>query len=110
KLPDVSPPKQAASSRPPRAEVRHPNQTIVSRSSHPNPAKQMIFAPGPELKIRQDLAAPNLMAFEMPKPPAPPRQKIFNPPAPAPRPVEQPVLEKGPTLAAADNRNPLAQL
>ena len=69
KLPEVSPPKQAAVPRRPRALVKHPTQTIVAKSSRPDPAKQMILAPGPELKVEQDLKAPNLMAFEAPKPP-----------------------------------------
>src|SRR6266700_1294026 len=49
KLPDVSPPRQKAAARPPRAEVKHPDQTIVSRSPNSDPAKQTILAPGPEL-------------------------------------------------------------
>jgi TonB family protein len=101
KLPEVSPPKQKAAARPPRAEVKHPDQTIVSRSPNSEPAKQTILTPGPELKIQQDLAAPNLMAFEAPKPPDPPPQpKLFMPPPEIARAVEQPALENGPTLAA----------
>jgi TonB family protein len=110
KLPEVSPPKQAAVPRRPRALVKHPTQTIVAKSSRPDPAKQMILAPGPELKVDQELKAPNLMAFEAPKPPEPPSPpKLFMPPTEAPRPVEQPVLEAGPALPAA-NANPIEQI
>jgi hypothetical protein len=81
KLPEVSPPKQAAIPRRPRALFKHPAQTIVAKSTRPDPAKQMILAPGPELKIDQELKAPNLMAFEAPKPPEPPAPpKLFMPP------------------------------
>jgi len=101
KLPEVSPPKQKAAARPVRAEVKHPDQTIVSRSPKSHPATQTILTPGPELKIEHDLAAPNLMAFEAPKPPDPtPQPKLFMPPPEIARPVGQPALENGPTLAA----------
>jgi TonB family protein len=115
KLPEVSPPNQPARPGPTRAEVKNPNQTIVAKSSLPDPAKQMTVAPGPELKIQQDLKAPNLMAFE-PKAPAPPRQpKLFTPPPRPSLPTEQPALESGPSVAAAmdkamDKRNPFAQI
>jgi TonB family protein len=110
KLPDVSPPKPAARPRPPRALQKHPSQTIVAKSSRPDPAKQLILAPGPELKVDQELKAPNLMAFEAPKPPDPlPAPKLFMPPPEAPRPVEQPVLEAGPALPT-ESAKPLDQL
>ncbi len=89
KLPDVSPPRRKAAARPPR-------ETIVSNSPNSKPATQTILAPGPELKIEQDLAAPNLMAFEAPKPPP----KLFMPPPEVAREAEQPALENGPALAA----------
>ena len=111
KLPEVSPPKQAAQPRPPRAIAKHPTQTIVAKSSRPKPAKQIILAPGPELNVDQDLKAPNLMAFEAPKPPEPaPPPKVFTPPPETPRPTEQPVLEAGPTLPATENPKPLEQI
>src|SRR5262249_41217678 len=106
KLPEVSPPKQEAAALRPRAEVKHPDQTIVSRSPNSDPAKQTILTPGPELKIQQDLAAPNLMAFETPKAPDPPAQpKLFMPPPELARTVEQPELEQGPALAATAPHN-----
>src|SRR5579863_5456383 len=71
KLPEISP-KQAAK-RPGkvlRAETKNAKQTIVSKSARPDPAKQMIVAPGPELK--QDLNAPNLLALAVTTLPEPP--------------------------------------
>jgi TonB family protein len=110
KLPEVSPPKQTAIQRPPRAIVKHPKQTIIAKSTRPNPTKQMILAPGPELKVEQELKAPNLMAFEAPKPPEPaPQPKVFMPPPDPPRPAEQPVLEAGPALPT-ENTNPLEKI
>jgi TonB family protein len=104
KLPEVSPPKQEPDSQPPGAEVKHPDQTIVARSNRSDAARQLILAPGPELKIQQELDSPNLMAFETPKPPNPPPQpKLFMPPPRIARATEQPDLENGPTLAS-DNR------
>jgi TonB family protein len=101
----VAPSKQEKRPEPVRAEVKNPKQTIVSRSPRHEPAKQMTLAPAPELKIQPDLAAPNLMAFEAPKPPEPkPEPKLFMPPAPVERPVDQPVLEEAPEVAVAENR------
>jgi TonB family protein len=107
KLPDVSPTKPA-DAEPPRAEAKNPSRTIVSRSPRNDPAKQMTLAPAPELKIQPELAAPNLMAFEAPKPP--PRPKLFMPPPQAPRPVVEPTLENAPEVASTDTRNALARL
>jgi TonB family protein len=111
KLPEVSPPKQAARPQPPRAIAKHPSQTIVAKSSRPKPAKQIILAPGPELNVEQELKAPNLMAFEAPKPPEPaPPPKLFMPPPEPPRATDQPVLEAGPALPVAENPKPLEQI
>ncbi len=111
KLPEVSPPKKEAAARRPRAEVKHP-QTIVSKSTRREVAKQTILTPGPELKIDQELAAPNLLAFAMPKLPDPPPQpKEFTPPTVAPPQVEEPPkLEKGPELAASEPPKVLEQM
>ena len=103
-LPEVSPMKPAAAkaTRPKavRATVKHPKQTIAAKSPRPDPAKQMILAPGPELKIPRELDAPNLMAFKMPEPPAPPQQpKLFSPPPEPAPPAVTPELEMGPEIA-----------
>src|SRR5712664_1544591 len=45
-LPEVSPPKRVAAVRSPRAEEKHPEQTIVSRSTRHGAARQTILAPG----------------------------------------------------------------
>ncbi|HTM48165.1 MAG TPA: TonB family protein [Bryobacteraceae bacterium] len=101
KLPEVSPTESKADPRPPRALVKHPKQTIVSRAPKADPATQTILTPGPELKIEHELQAPNLMAFEA-KPPEPaPKPKLFVPPPPQERAMEETKLERGPELAAA---------
>ena len=106
KLPDVSPPEPEDRSEAVRAEAVNPRQTIVSRSPRNDPDKQMTFAPAPDLKIQPELAAPNLMAFEPPKPPEPP--KLFVPPPEVAPSTGTPVLEDAPALALAETA--LAQL
>jgi TonB family protein len=108
KLPEVSPAKpvqkqarKLTKPSPVRAAVKHPKQTIVAKSEQPDPAKQLILAPGPVLKIPVDLAAPNLMAFKMPELPSPPaKPKPFTAPPETPLPAETPKLESGPEIAA----------
>src|SRR5437879_1126846 len=102
---------RSETTRPQRAEKKHPEQTIVSRSTRPDAARQTILAPGPELKLERELDAPNLLAFEMPKLPDPPPQpKLFMPPAPVERAEEQPTLEKSPELAASETPKVLEQM
>jgi TonB family protein len=100
-LPNVASPDPVKAPAP-RGEVRSPRQTIVSRSASRTPSQQMTLAPAPELRIEPDLASPNLLAFEAPKPPP----KLFVPPPRRSTP-EQQLLEDAPELAAAEERNPL---
>jgi TonB family protein len=104
-LPEVSPMKPAAKEasrpKPVRATVKYPKQSIAAKSPRPDAATQMTLAPGPELKIERELEAPNLMAFKMPEPPAPPQQpKLFAPPPETPHPITTPELENAPEIAA----------
>ncbi|MEO7653769.1 MAG: hypothetical protein ABIZ80_25205, partial [Bryobacteraceae bacterium] len=90
KLPDISSSEPEPESKRTRAETLHP-QTMVSRSKLPERGKQMVWVPAPELKVKQDLNAPNLMAFEKIEPPAPrPKPRMFTPPV-APAPGRQPI-------------------
>ena len=104
-LPEVSPMKPPARKeprpKPVRATVKHPKQSIAAKSPSHDEVKQMTLAPGPELKIPHELEAPNLMAFKMPEPPAPPKQpKPFTAPPEPEHPTATPELEKGPEIAA----------
>ncbi len=108
KLPEVTPAKVAKIEAPRRkrpapvkATVQHPKQTIVAKSERPDAGKQLMIAPGPELKTQHELDAPNLMAFKMPEPPAPPEPpKPFTPPAEPTPAAEPPKLENGPEIAS----------
>src|SRR5215468_8311580 len=99
KLPEVSPAKTEPG--PVRATVKRPKQAITARTKQPNPAKQLTLAPGPELEIKREIDAPNLMAFKMPEPPAPPEPpKPFTPPPEQSLSTEAPKLETAPEIAS----------
>ena len=72
KLPEVSPAARHAPSRPPRAEIKLRDQTIVATAPAAKPAKQMIWGPVPRVRLEQDLRAPNLIAVQLPYPAPPP--------------------------------------
>jgi TonB family protein len=104
KLPEVSPLERKGVSRTPRADVAS-RQTIVARPERAQRSKQMIWLPAPQVKIEQDLQSPNLLAFEAPAIPAPPRTrpKLFVPPAP-PRPEPgKPQMPAAPELRATQS-------
>ena len=110
RLPQVSPLERHGPSRQTRAEVKHP-QAIVSRPPSAQRAKQLLWVPAPEIKLENDLSAPNLLAFDAPRvsPPSP-RPKRFVPPEP-PRPAEMAAMPEVPRLAIAplEQRNPFAE-
>ncbi len=101
RLPEISPLERQGRSRPPRVDVKTPEQTIASSVPGAIRAPQMIWQPAPQLRVEQDLRSPNLLAFETPRIAPPPKPKLFVPPAPAPRPAEPaPALPPAPQLAA----------
>ncbi len=111
KLPEVSP-QENESAKPPGAEIRTPDQTIVSNPKRGDPATQMIWRPAPRI-VQPPVASPNILAFRMPliapPPPGPPR-KLFNPPQSSRKPSEPaPLLPAPPLLAArvTSKLNPL---
>jgi len=89
KLPEVSPEK--TDDHPPGAELKSPDQTIVSKQGERG--KQMIWRPLPQIKPQPEVVAPNILAFRMPliqpPPPGPPR-KLFIPPQAKPRKAADP--------------------
>jgi TonB family protein len=94
KLPEVSPAESKGSRRPPRIETKQDRQTVVARAKDAPSARQMTWLPAPELRQETELKAPNLLAFEMPRP-EPPKQiqaKLFVPPSPAPPPPREPLV------------------
>ena len=89
KLPEVSPAKP--DDQPPGAELKSPDQTIVSKQG--DRGKQMIWRPLPQIKPQQEVASPNILAFRMPliQPPPPgPLRKLFVPPQVQPRKLPDP--------------------
>ena len=114
KLPEVSP-LDKPDDRPPGAELKSPDQTIISKQG--DRGKQMIWRPLPQIKPQPEVAAPNILAFRMPliqpPPPGPPRRLLVPPQAkpqktedPAPTLPEPPKVQskvevkQDPTLAA----------
>ena len=112
KLPEVSPDKP--DDRPPGAELKSPDQTIVSKQG--DRGKQMIWRPLPQIKTQPEVASPNILAFRMPliepPPPGPPR-KLFVPPQAKPRkpPDAAPALPEPPKVQSklAMKQNPALQ-
>src|SRR5258708_22154507 len=89
KLPEVSPAKP--DDQPPGAELKSPDQTIVSKQG--DRGKQMIWRPLPQIKPQQEVASPNILAFRMPLIlPPPPRslRKLFVPPQEQPQKLPHP--------------------
>jgi TonB family protein len=98
KLPEVSPAEKKPAPGAGRAGVDLKEQTIVARSAQPTPAPQMVWQPAPQLKLKQELKSPNLLAFQAPQPP-PARPRLFTPPPAAPRPAPPvPTLPEAPAI------------
>ncbi len=109
KLPEVSPAKP--DDEPPGAELKSPDQTIVSKQG--DRGKQMIWRPLPQIKPQPEVASPNILAFRMPliQPPPPgPPQRLFVPPQAKPRnaPDPAPALPEPPKVQSklAIKQNP----
>jgi TonB family protein len=113
KLPEVSPPENQ-SAKPPGAEVKSPDQTIVSNPKRGDPGTQMIWRPAPRIVPQPPVVSPNILAFRLPliqpPPPGPPR-KLFALPRSAPQKPAEPVplLPAPPLLPArvASKPNPV---
>ena len=96
KVPDILPPVRIGDSPEPRGRVKSKNTTI-SEAKNPRSAKQLILQQAPEIKLKRDIRAPNLIALAIPVPAKAPdakKPKLFVPPAPPkPRPPD-PVLSE----------------
>lgn len=99
KLPEVTPRENPAAA-PHPAEVASRDQTIVSNTQHGDQGTQMIWRPGPQIKPQPTIVSPNILGFQRPLLPPPP--KLFSPPPPvrkSPQPV--PLLAPPPMQARA---------
>jgi TonB family protein len=82
KLPEISPPEMQHSERA-GAELKSPDQTIISNPKQGERGVQMIWRPAPQVKPQPQVVSPNILAFRMPAIPAPPPgppRKLFVPP------------------------------
>ncbi len=110
KLPDVSP-QESQNAKPPGAEIKTPDQTIVSNPKYGDRGMQMIWRPAPRIPQQPPVVSPNILAFRMPlippPPPGPPR-KLFSPPVSVPRkpPEPAPLLPAPPLLPARSGSKP----
>jgi TonB family protein len=113
KLPEVSP-QENRTSKPPGAEIKTPDQTIVSNPKRADPGTQLIWRPAPQMAPQPPLDSPNILAFRMPlipPPPPGPPPKLFIPPRSSPnkRAEPAPLLLAPPLMPAqvASKPNPL---
>lgn len=102
KLPEVSP-LEKPDDRPPGAELKSPDQTIVSNPEHGERGTQMIWRPLPQIKPQPEVAAPNILAFRLPliqpPPPGPPPKLFVAPQAKPQKPTDlAPALPEPPKV------------
>ncbi|HYM13146.1 MAG TPA: TonB family protein [Bryobacterales bacterium] len=103
-LPPVAPADFSARPRlssPAPAEHFEPRQSIVASAKNPESRRQMVLQSPPELRLHQDIASPNILAFTPPPAPAP--KALFVPPNPATAPVRPRALPQlaAPAIASA---------
>ena len=110
-LPEVSPANPTTEK---ETQVRTPQrarQQIVT-APQADPGKQLVWIPAPQIKLKVDLNAPNLIALQPPiVVPAPekPQPKPFvapEPPKPQPRPAPATALPTAPALTPKEQPNP----
>ena len=77
KLPDVTPRKETAAKRPPKATTRAKEEIVASARNAPK-RPQIVWSKAPELKV-QPVNSPNLLAVKVPAPPPPPRKAFVAP-------------------------------
>ncbi|HEV3332669.1 MAG TPA: TonB family protein [Bryobacteraceae bacterium] len=96
RLPDISPSRQPADRRPPRANTKSPRTLVAGAKDTPR-ASQIIWLPAPSLETPQIVPSPNLVALTHPARPV----RDFTP-AEQPRPkLLTPDLPEAPKMAAA---------
>jgi len=124
-FPTLKPPgpggKPGQGSRPNRPPARgstvlHPTLTIISNPPRPDNSRQTILQPSspPHLKIPYEIRLPNILIGTLAPPP--PARRLALPPAPAPKPIERPIvvptraptpMPPAPALALVTPPNPL---
>jgi hypothetical protein len=92
KPPDIAPAARISDEKDPQGEVKS-NTTKIALSTQPRSSRQLILHSAPQIKIEQDLQAPDLVAIAAPPPPKP-RKVFVAPPAAAPPRPPDPVLQE----------------
>jgi TonB family protein len=108
KLPEVTP-SEIQPSQPAGAELKSPDQTIISNPKQGERGVQMIWRPAPQVKPQPQVASPNILAFRLPALPAPPpgpARKAFVPPEPRRRNLPNPVSLPEPPKVQAQKQGP----
>jgi len=107
RLPEVSPANPTADK---EARLRTPEkarQQIVT-APQADPGKQLVWIPAPQIKLKADLDAPNLIALQhaMPSMEKPQPKPLVAPEPPKPQPASPTALPAAPALASKDPANP----
>jgi TonB-like protein len=99
KLPEVSPAERLSNAKQPQGVIKSP-RTVIAMSKQPTSSRQLILQPAPEIKLEQDIQAPNLIAVVTPPPKFKAPKRFVAPPSRAKAPAPAPLLSE-PQLKAA---------
>jgi hypothetical protein len=102
KLPEVTPTKRLSDAEQPQGAIKSP-RTMLAMSKQPTSSRQLVLQPAPEIKLEQDIKAPNLIALVAPPPPEFKPRKRFVAPSSPPKPrADAPQLSQ-PQLKSPDS-------
>src|ERR1700730_17389281 len=65
KLPEVSPSKRLSDAEQPQGAIKSP-RTMLAMSKQPTSSRQLVLQAAPEIKLEQDIQAPNMIAVVAP--------------------------------------------
>ena len=68
KLPEVTPTKRLSDAAQPQGAIKSP-RTMLAMSKQPTSSRQLVLQAAPQIKLEQDIQAPNLIAMVAPPPP-----------------------------------------
>jgi hypothetical protein len=100
KLPEVSPSKRLSDAEQPQGAIKSP-RTMLAMSKQPTSSQQLILQAAPEIKLEQDIKAPNLIAVVAPPPQFKAPKRFVAPPSRPKARAEAPLLSQ-PQLKAPE--------
>ncbi|HUI78626.1 MAG TPA: hypothetical protein VLY24_11935 [Bryobacteraceae bacterium] len=106
-LPAVSPTNPTSDRDPNQKTPQKARQQIVT-APQADPGKQLVWIPAPQIKLKVDLSAPNVIAMQpaVPSPERPQAKPFVNPEPPKPKqPVAPNALPAAPDLATKQQQN-----